>query len=244
MYNFSFTFRLDTVSTSDILEILNDQLDFKPDRINFKKFKDNPATNEQVIASFLELENKIRFDTKLLDGGVLNLWKKKRDYLSLLSKTLEFPTSPYIDKKVQDDNFLSLFIFDLGFVLMQDEKLLNNYRAFQKPYDHLRIFKSIDGTEYVDTSSNPGRTYFDQESGFEFMACWKMWFGKEIRSHLTGKPVEDFPGAYKIQQLPNDVVYVQLYENVEDTETAAALKVMQDFRDWVNCPDETFIVPI
>jgi hypothetical protein len=234
-YNFEFCFRRGTISASDIYNIYNNQLSFQPNRINFSKFEKKENITEQTIKSFLEEENKIRFDTITLDGGVLDFWKKKHDYLSWIS-TLDFPTTDFINQKVSEQGFLYLHIYRLHFVLMQNETLLNNYHAFNEPYDHLKIFKDIDGQEYVDTSNNPGRSWFDQESGFNFLACWKMWLSKEVQDHFTGKPIEHFPYAYKIEKLKNDVLFVQLYENVEDSKTADALKAMQAFRDWVQMP--------
>lgn len=230
-YCFDLFLRRGSISGSDLINICDSQLGFKPTRLNFKKITKKNSLVASQIEELIRKDENVRFDSTEENTGVFHFWRKKNDYLSWISDG-SIPSMEFLNGFIKKSEFLCLYIYDLSFVQFQNETKVNNYRAFGKKYEHLKLYRDIDGEELIDVSENPGRSFFSQELGIDILPAWKMWLSKEARTYFRGKPIEQFPLLFEFEKLENDVYYICLYPKIEDSELEKNLNIMREYRQW------------
>lgn len=86
------------------------------------------------------------------------------------------------------------------------------------------------GMEY-DIKYNPGR--ISLMSYTWLMASWKMWFGEPFFDIIPREKIMSFKEAYCMKELRKGIVFVQLFEKVEESLSIENMLVQQNWRDWL-----------
>jgi len=138
-------------------------------------------------------------------------------------------------KSAADKDFTMMLNFDMPKAHWQSERLIDNYKSFNREYEHLP--KIWDNTlspilgELIDISKNPGHWVETQD--FVLMAAPKMWFGPGSWKLFDKEQVMSFPKAKEIKEVLPDVVYVNLFDAEEpDYESKKILGLQKEFREW------------
>jgi signal recognition particle subunit SEC65 len=148
------------------------------------------------------------------------------------------PTNNEIEQIITRIGFSCAYVYDAEYKRQQSEKVeTRNWVSGILPslFEWLRLKKESFTKKIADISGYPGRDHMI--SSTELMACWKMWFGEEFYSLVPKERLLSFKGAFKIEQLANDIIFVQLFENVEDSPTKKAQQVQREWRKWLNFDD-------
>jgi hypothetical protein len=66
------------------------------------------------------------------------------------------------------------------------------------------------------------------------MVAWKMWFGEEFFKLVPKEKILSFPYAIAIKELPGNIVYVQLYDSVEEPYTPDNVFKQWKWREWLD----------
>ncbi|MGB4774146.1 MAG: hypothetical protein WBP45_03155 [Daejeonella sp.] len=86
------------------------------------------------------------------------------------------------------------------------------------------------GMKEFDISQNWGSK---EQCGYSWLVpAWKMWFGEPFYKLVSKERLLAFPYAVEIKVLENDMVYIQLFEKVEESATAENREKQRLFREW------------
>lgn len=131
--------------------------------------------------------------------------------------------------------FTMMLCFDFDKALWQNERLIDNYKSFNREFEHLP--KIWDDTlspilgELIDISKNPG--HWTETQDIVLMAAPEMWFGPGSWKFFDKERVMSFPKAMEIKEILLDVVYVNLFDADEpDYESKEILDLQREFREW------------
>lgn len=131
--------------------------------------------------------------------------------------------------------FTMMLRFDFLKAKWQNERLIDNYKAFNKKFEHLpKIWDDelspILG-EVIDISKNPG--HLKETQGIVLMAAPEMWFGPGSWDLFDKRKVMSFPKAVEVKEILPDVVFIKLFDPVEsDYEKYEILDIQKKFREW------------
>lgn len=132
-------------------------------------------------------------------------------------------------------DFSFAYIFDPHKSKWQNEKIINNYKTFKRPFEHLPkrwdpVLSPILG-EVIDTFQNPGHN--TETYTMSIMAAPEMWFGPASWNYFNKKKVISFPDAEIIQEIMPNVVYIKLFEwDTSNYEAPKILSLQKKFREW------------
>lgn len=158
--------------------------------------------------------------------------------LNLFAFSLESPANMRFEELLYSaakKGFTMMLRFDFSKAKWQSERLIDNYKAFNKNFEHLpKIWDDelspILG-EVIDISKNPG--HLKETQGIILMAAPEMWFGPGSWKLFDKKRVMSFPKAIKIKEILPDVIYVKLFDPDEsDYEKYEILDLQKKFREW------------
>lgn len=148
------------------------------------------------------------------------------------------PADQEMEEIITREGFCCAYLYDEKYERQQTSSKEAYYEVFGVPLSLSKgLPYTIDefGQKVFDTSGNPGRS--EMISSARLQACWKMWFGEEFYHVVPKERLLSFEGAFKIAQLANDVVFVQLYEYVEDSITRQAQEIQWAWRKWLDFDD-------
>lgn len=86
--------------------------------------------------------------------------------------------------------------------------------------------------EQIDTLKNPGAQH--PIPGMWLLAAWRMWFGPGAFRHLPKDRLLNFGEAHRVEELGNEGVFIELFEDPAAVETEAARQAQAAFNRWVN----------
>jgi hypothetical protein len=66
------------------------------------------------------------------------------------------------------------------------------------------------------------------------MASWKMWFGPPFFELVPKERIISFPLAIDIRELSNGEVYVQLFDNMEESASKDNIERQRRWREWLD----------
>ena len=128
--------------------------------------------------------------------------------------------------------FNAMHCHDRTDLTWQSETMAQNYKIFKRPWEHLPTYTDPDTShQRVDISGNPGRKL--ELPGMRIVAAWRMWYGRGAFPFLPRERLLSFPDAHRIEELENDVVFIELYEDPLDYENPENRRRQQAFRDWM-----------
>lgn len=139
-------------------------------------------------------------------------------------------------KSAKEKNFTMGLLYDSSKTKWQNEKIITNFKTFNKPYEHLpKIWDSKLSPMYgeiIDISKNPG--HICETFQIVLMAAPEMWFGPGSWKFFDKSLVESFPDAIKINIIFPDVIHVKLFNYTAlNYEIIDILTLQRRFRDWI-----------
>lgn len=144
------------------------------------------------------------------------------------------PANSEIEEIIAREGFSCAYLYDEGYERQQSALCQNRVLVYANSA-LLRLVQQIKNyllIKVYNILSPPGRS--QQISSTELLACWKMWFGKEFYHVVPKERLLTFKGAFIIEELANDVVFVQLFENVEDSYLGNARRLQRKWRKWLD----------
>ncbi len=223
--------------------MINKYLHYKPERFACKqKVTDWDEKKHRKVIEGLHSSDTfffISFDENLFMTTHVQAVKKPYQHFHIAQPRDVFnPPNEEIENIIARKGFSCAYLYDHKYEKQQSEIFENHYSVNRIP---LSLSKGLPytrdefGKKVFDTSGNPGRS--EMISSTELLACWKMWFGREFYHLVPKERLLSFKGAFIIKELANDIVFVQLFENVEDSATKKAQQIQWAWRKWLNFHD-------
>jgi hypothetical protein len=233
-------FRKNSISGIELMEIFEKTTNIKPNNIEIgsSNLKSN-SYKLDLIKSFKsgKMPSHIYISEKDIYSRNVFMYVNS-DWLGIESiywkiEDNEAIKDSYFNEVCNFHGCLNIFQYDNDFVLWQSEKSVSRYIDCKRPYEHLPIFEEgILKRKLIDISVNPGRSV--TVNGLTIMAAWKTWFAPSVFPIFPKEKLLRFENAFRIEELNNGSVFVQLYKNVADSEKLENLNVMQKFRNFMN----------
>jgi hypothetical protein len=134
--------------------------------------------------------------------------------------------------------FIAGFVYNEDYECIQSTPPESNYanRVFSN-----EILSSIKSTPYetnefgqkrYHTKYNPGRSV--SMDYLKLLVSWRMWFGKDFFKLVPKEKIMSFPYATAIREISSDLVYVQLYDSIEEPFTAESVFRQRKWREWLD----------
>jgi len=235
----TFCFDLDTLKPADIAEFIQGSLRFTPTYIRSDQFCKNggvfKADHVGKVASLrdlgsLEVETDLHMRGDYFHFTTLGgLGFQALYWQTDLSKatSLEF-----LHALSQRQGFHAGYCADADYVFWQSIDSLNTYRMRGRSTENVATTTDPDtGELIVDLSRNPGRRR--RFPGMWLQVAWRMWFGPGAFAALPPDRLISFGDCHRKQQLPEGAIFVELFDNVAQTETPENQRRHQAFSDWL-----------
>lgn len=148
---------------------------------------------------------------------------------------LFLPSNSEVEHIISGKEFISAYLYYAEYVEIQSTELINNIKHKNFPEE---LYNSIKGTPFryddfggiaYNIKFNPGRQ--DLISYTWLMAAWKMWFKEPFFKLVPKEKILSFKEAYEIKELVNGVIYVHLFEKLEESFTTENMQLQQKWRD-------------
>jgi hypothetical protein len=138
-----------------------------------------------------------------------------------------------IIKLTSNTNFTTGYICDADFLLWQNEKSISNYQYYGKDHNLLpKLFNKDFNMWEIDIKKiNPGRSVLVSDMWLQ--SSFIMLFGQASFNMFSKEKLLSFQKAYQVMELPNGVVWIQLYRDLNESNSPDSLQVMKDFREWI-----------
>jgi hypothetical protein len=148
------------------------------------------------------------------------------------------PSEEDIYSVIDRSGFIAAYLYNEDYETIQSTVHESNLmgREFSP-----EILESIKNTPYelnildqkaYKTKFNPGSSI--TMDYLELMVAWKMWFGKSFFNLVPKERILSFPYASVIKELSEDIVYVQLYDEVETPYTPENVFKQWKWREWLD----------
>lgn len=236
-----FSFRSNSLVKESFIEVINDFLFFNPiiAFINSKSVRKKDRTN---IIKYCE--NLPEIETVLInseDAGIVMLESKRHKQYPYMSIAIWLPYCNFIEHESaisnwsKKDGFLSLLVTHHDYSTAQNQESLETLYV-QKRTKYVGNYITKIGTlgkEEIDVSKNPGRKGYNKNGCFT--AAWKMWFSKAMQDEypqISNLPLAPF--VYKTEKVFNDILFVQLFENLEDSYSKEGKVIQESFLKWID----------
>lgn len=105
-------------------------------------------------------------------------------------------------------------------------------REIMDSIENTRYGINVAGQKMYQTKYNPGSSLTIDY--LYLMVAWKMWFGREFFQLVPKERILNFSNAIKVQEIRDDIVFVQLYENVEEPYIADNVFRQWKWREWLD----------
>jgi hypothetical protein len=214
-------------------DLVKNHLDMQVDTNNFKRLRGKKWLTSEGLEELFVTDNLFLESAKQL-GEYLSVSRKDRVICFGYCGQSQKPRKALLEKYLNDDRFVVAMEYPGEFVEFQGESTISNFEVFGVDYS---MYKVVEIPYYpykkIDTSVNPGRLQWSNAHEMYIGAVWRMWLSAEFRSLYSGKLPESFEQAWKKEHLENDVLFLQLYEDPEDSLNPKVLSILQAYRDWV-----------
>lgn len=141
--------------------------------------------------------------------------------------------SPPLTKFLDHPGFVNAYAGDSEFLLRQEQRYPSTLKALGKIPKYAK--KKFDFSTFswvIDIQKNYGRTQV-LTNALVAASC-KMWFSKQFYEMYVPKTrIMEYPAAYQITELANEVVCVQLYEDPFESENRDNYNKLKHFREWM-----------
>lgn len=144
-------------------------------------------------------------------------------------------TDREIEMITSKEGFVSCYLYNDDYTKQQSAISESDYHVFEIPLDLAdNLPYSIDytGLKDFDITSNPGRN--EVISYTKLNPAWKMWFGNSFYNIVSKDRILSFPEAFKIRELNDGRIFVQLFEKIEDSSSKENQEKQWAWRKWLD----------
>jgi hypothetical protein len=239
-YIFRATFELGSIRPNDVIENIDEFLDFIPGWvISTSLFEDGDFFDTNKLRAIKD-SGETMFE--LSDA---ELYSKSFQYTTLdLQKivTLTWSSDDIMDS-IPNDKILKFIVSSKGFVCAQKFEYYDAYwqsEIFEANY--IAQNKSTVGLKYanneylgkvIDISKNYGRDVLTK-GGLWLIAAPEMWFGKVFYSFINADRLKGFPNAKEIKELDYNCLYIKLFNYNESPSELINREKQRKFREWID----------
>lgn len=148
------------------------------------------------------------------------------------------PSDVEIEQLSDYDEFIAGYLYNDDYEVVQSTPNESNYKGRVISAEIIKSNKStpydfgVFGGKVYKTEFNPGRTV--QLKEVDLMVSWKSWFGSNFYKWVQKEKISSFPYATSIDLLPNDRLFVQLYDDVEKPYTTESVFKQWKWREWLD----------
>lgn len=167
---------------------------------------------------------------------------KRHAYLSFVinqEKNLFSPTDGEITGLLKRlPGVISAYLFDEEYVYVQSQIFENNLLGRAWPEEVLKAIRNtpfkigVHGTKEYDVRFNPGREILMDHSWL--MAAWKIWLAPPFFVLVPEEKILSFPHAIEITKLAFDLVYIQLFERLEESYSPESMFRQWKWQEWLD----------
>ena len=240
---FKLSLTLGSFSDKSLVDLIDRFVRFEPYRfINGTKSEAwNERKHRKVIEKyagdvFLALNDRAG---NVFSVGPTNV---KHSYLSLtIAQDAAFflPSSDDINNFLQMvPGLISAYLYNEDYVFIQSEVFENNFIRKEFSKDIMGSIRNTPfkigghGTKEYDVRFNPGRRILLDRS--YLLAAWKMWLAPPFFVLVPKERILAFPHAVEIKELPSGVVYVKLFESLEESHTVDSMFRQWKWQEWLD----------
>lgn len=142
------------------------------------------------------------------------------------------PERAIFDSLSMRSGFNAGCISDAEDVQWQSEPLISNYELFGKSHKGLpKLWDEDFQEEQIDTLQNPGARH--PIPGMWLQAAWRMWFGPGAFRFIPKERLQAFRDAHRIELLDDASIFIELFSNPDDFDSAETRAKQASFNDWV-----------
>lgn len=230
------SFELNSIKSDNYSNIFNKFVKFHKHGFR-KNFKTYPWDEKKHFKQLMNIDYRTDIsvysdNNDIFSVGTTSGSKYPHNSVHIVQDSIFFlPENEEIEALIEQENFVSAYLCNDDYESIQSEYFENNLkgRTFSP-----EIWSSIRNTPYklgvfddkeYDIKFNPGRNML---IGYTWlMAAWKMWFGKSFFHIVPKEKLLLFEHAIEVRELANDIVYIQLYDKLEQPFTPDSV-----FRQW------------
>jgi hypothetical protein len=243
----SLNFEVNSVDGEYYTRLFNEYVHFQPDIILFKKsgsgWKENRWNTKKHLKLISELDGQSNFNISDNENVfICNQTASGNPHRSIRIVGNQLTTDinlidlfGFINRK----GFVSGYLYNEVYEKIQSTEFANNIRRLNVPAKILSTIKNTPyrieystGFKIYDIKYNPGRS---ELIGYTWlMPAWKMWFGNGFYHLVPKERILTFPDAFEIKELDNDIVYVHLFETIEESWTEKSMRKQQAWREWLD----------
>jgi len=214
-------------------------LGFSPTRLSINGLEES-IHRAKYVDNLKEIENigkglNIELETDEEFGPQFRIIKAGRSEAGqVLAWILPYDSFLSIDFEflLIDPAFVCGFCFDHDFVFWEDTLDIGTYKFFKKPYEHLPKVRDELDRLVIDISKNPGRSVLLPNIWLQ--SAWRMYFGIKFFELVPKERIMGFKGAEKNKILGNGVIFIELFEDVFESDKDENKTRLQAFRDWID----------
>lgn len=208
-----------------------------------KGYKSYPW-KDSFVKDIINADNKTRIaiysnNSDILSAGVAATSKQNEfQSIGVSQEQILFPpiNDIQIEEFVSYKGFVSAYLYNEDYESVQFESFHNNIKhrnIQQEIWNTVKNtpFKIMEHGREYDTRFNPGRKILISYTWI--MAAWKMWFGDGFFHVVTKERLLAFPHAVELKELENGIVYVQLYEKIEEPYTPDSMFRQTKWLEWI-----------
>ena len=232
----SFNFELNSLKGIHYLNLYNHFVKFLPDKFFLKKRGKTWRVKDWSEKSLKEIE---KADSEDL------LMASSNDKIFLVGKSncmnsytiVDITQENFLvnDSDIKDMGFISAYLYDRVYVTVQNTVYDSNIEGRGFPLNSIKdtpfIIDPNTGIKEYDISFNPGRLVLIGHTSI--VAAWKMWFGEKFFDLISKEHLLSFPYAYKIKELENGQVFVQLFEKIEESDSIENMEIQRKWLSWI-----------
>lgn len=235
----TFCFSIDSLTGSDISEMIEAGLGFEPTRIrtdDFLKAGGSFSRRDQLQRlRRSRVVTRVRLETDKAEDGpyfhVITLPAWGLQVASWKQTGIEIPGVEYLNQLAANPGFNAGYRADAEDTFWQSEEKLSTYEVFGRSHAGLpKITDHVFGGEKVDIGRNPGRRSLFP--GMWLQAAWQMWFGGGAFRYLSRERLLAFVGANRIVVLDSGSVFVELYGDWKACSQPESRRRQESFRKW------------
>ena len=233
---------LGTATGDDLINMVDRFVRFEP--YMFTRKSKTQAWNERKHRKVIQTYNGdgfLAFSDRKWNSFSVGPTNKKHAYLSIrITQEVDvfFPTESDINRLLDlFPGLISAYLSNEEYVDIQSEIFSNNLDGRQLPNELLDSIRKtpykagVHGREY-DVRFNPGRLILMDYSWL--LAAWKMWLAQPFFVLVPKEKILAFRHAVEIKELPSGVVYVQLFERLEESHTVDSMFRQWKWQEWLD----------
>ena len=133
---------------------------------------------------------------------------------------------------LEDPSFVCGYCFDHDYVNSESTTDIGTNKMYSEDIKNLKMIKDEFGRDVIDISNNPGRAVLLPNIWLQ--TAWRMYFGKVFYEFVTKERLLEFSKANNIQELTNDVLFIELFEHVFESNSPKNKSIQKKFREWVD----------